>query len=46
MKPRKAALTGTGVSSIVDLENLRDSSGKRLEARAADFIPWIVVERS
>ncbi len=38
IKPRKEVLTGTGVSSIVDLENLRDSTGKRLEARAADFL--------
>lgn len=38
IKPRKEVLTGTGVSSIVDLENLRDGTGKRLEARPADFL--------
>jgi len=38
VRPRKGVLTGTGVSSIVDLENLRDSTGKRLEARPADFL--------
>jgi len=37
-KPRKEVLSGAGVSSIVDLENLKDSSGRRIEARAEDFL--------
>jgi hypothetical protein len=36
--PRKDVLSGRGVEGIIDLENLRDASGKRLESRPADFL--------
>lgn len=36
--PRKDVLTGRGVEGIIDLENLRDPSGKRLESRPNDFL--------
>ena len=38
LKPRKDVLSGEGVEGIVDLENLRDSAGKRIEARPKDFL--------
>jgi len=38
IKPRKDVLSGDGVEGIVDLENLRDSAGKRIEARPKDFL--------
>ena len=38
LRPRKDVLSGDGVEGIIDLENLRDSSGKRLEARPKDFL--------
>lgn len=38
LKPRKDVLSGEGVEGIVDLENLRDSAGKRVEARPKDFL--------
>jgi hypothetical protein len=36
--PRKDVLVGHGVEGIIDLENIRDPSGKRLEARPEDFL--------
>src|SRR5437870_168420 len=36
--PRKDVLSGRGVEGIIDLENLRDTSGKRLESRPSDFL--------
>ena len=36
--PRKDVLAGRGVEGIIDLENLRDTSGKRLESRPSDFL--------
>jgi hypothetical protein len=36
--PRKDVLSGRGVEGIIDLENLRDTSGKRLESRPIDFL--------
>ena len=38
IKPWKEVLTGAGLSGIVDLENFRDGSGKRLEARPVDLL--------
>lgn len=38
IKPRKDVLSGDGVEGIVDLENLRDAAGKRIEARPRDFL--------
>jgi hypothetical protein len=38
LSPRKDVLTGRGVEGIIDLENLRDPSGKRLESRPSDFL--------
>jgi hypothetical protein len=36
--PRKDVLVGHGVEGIIDLENIRDASGKRLESRPDDFL--------
>src|SRR5262249_7684671 len=36
--PRRDVLVGHGVEGIIDLENIRDRSGKRLEARPAEFL--------
>jgi len=38
LKPRKEVLTASGVSSIVDLENLRDRTKRRLEAKPQEFL--------
>lgn len=38
LKPRKDVLTVAGVSSIVDLENLRSQGKKRLEAKPQEFL--------
>jgi hypothetical protein len=38
LTPRKDVLSGHGVEGIIDLENIRDPSGKRLEARPAEFL--------
>ena len=38
IKPRKDVLSKNGVEGIIDLENLRDKAGKRLEARPNDFL--------
>lgn len=38
IKPRKDVLSGEGVEGIVDLENLRDAAGKRIEARPKEFL--------
>lgn len=38
LRPRKDVLSGDGVEGIVDLENLRDSAGKHLEAQPREFL--------
>ncbi|NLF40196.1 hypothetical protein GX586_12180 [bacterium] len=38
LKPRKDVLTTVGVSSIVDIENLRDKGKRRLEAKPQEFL--------
>jgi hypothetical protein len=38
LTPRKDVLSGHGVEGIIDLENIRDPSGKRLEAKPAEFL--------
>ncbi|MEA1928094.1 MAG: hypothetical protein U9N73_07785, partial [Candidatus Auribacterota bacterium] len=38
IQPRKDVLSKTGVEGIIDLENLRDEAGKRIEARPKDFL--------
>ena len=38
LKPRKDVLSNEGIEGIVDLENLKDTKGKRLEAKPKDFL--------
>lgn len=38
LRPRKDVLSGAGVEGIVDLENLRSSGGKHLEAKPKEFL--------
>ena len=38
LKPRKDVLSNEGIEGIIDLENLKDSKGKRLESKPKDFL--------
>ncbi len=44
LTPRKEVITDEGVESIIDLANIKDETGKRLEARPSEFLDRRIIE--